>query len=126
MILHLGRQDPSVPRSKWLLSDKNSNILLYLTGHGGNEFFKFQDAEELTAVDLGNAILQMHLQDRYNEMLVVADTCQAATLGNYITAPNVVQVGSSDLGENSYSVCYRISSSSPSASCRLCNRCCCC
>ena len=37
-----GRQDAAVPRSKRLLTDSHSNILVYLTGHGGDEFLKFQ------------------------------------------------------------------------------------
>ena len=32
-----------MPRSKRLLSDARSNVLVYLTGHGGDEFLKFQD-----------------------------------------------------------------------------------
>uniref|UniRef100_A0A183CA66 Tr-type G domain-containing protein n=1 Tax=Globodera pallida TaxID=36090 RepID=A0A183CA66_GLOPA len=48
-----------------LLSDRQSNVLIYLTGHGGDGFLKFQDAEELTNVDLADAIETMHQQDRY-------------------------------------------------------------
>ena len=38
-----GRHEDWVPRSKRLLSDARSNVLVYLTGHGGDEFLKFQD-----------------------------------------------------------------------------------
>ena len=41
---------------------------------------------------------------RYNEILFMADTCQAATLYRDFTAPNIIGVGSSKLGESSYSV----------------------
>ena len=54
-----GRLPPSTPRSKRLLSDDKSNILVYLTGHGGDGFLKFQDAEEITDVELANAFEQM-------------------------------------------------------------------
>ena len=37
-----GRLPPSTPRSKRLLSDNRSNILIYMTGHGGDGFLKFQ------------------------------------------------------------------------------------
>jgi GPI-anchor transamidase subunit K len=30
-----------------------------MTGHGGNEFLKFQDAEEISAFDLADAFRQM-------------------------------------------------------------------
>ncbi|KAK6014175.1 hypothetical protein OSTOST_20471, partial [Ostertagia ostertagi] len=33
---------------------------IYLTGHGGDSFLKFQDAEELTNVDLAYAIQTMY------------------------------------------------------------------
>ena len=36
-----GRHSPSTPMSKRLLSDSGSNILIYLTGHGGDEFLKY-------------------------------------------------------------------------------------
>jgi hypothetical protein len=38
----MGRHLAEVPNSKRLLSDSGSNLLIYLTGHGGDEFFKFQ------------------------------------------------------------------------------------
>lgn len=36
-----------MPRSKRLLSDATSNVLVYLAGHGGDDFMKFQDQEEI-------------------------------------------------------------------------------
>ena len=40
-----------MPRSKRLLSDARSNVLVYLTGHGGDEFLKFQDQARPCATD---------------------------------------------------------------------------
>ena len=37
-----GRLPHSTPGSKRLLSDDRSNILIYMTGHGGDGFLKFQ------------------------------------------------------------------------------------
>lgn len=54
-----GRLPPHMPPSKHLLSDESSNIFVYLTGHGGDGFLKFQDNEEIGARDLGDAIGQM-------------------------------------------------------------------
>lgn len=59
-----GRHDPAVPRSKRLLSDEGSNILLYMTGHGGDQFLKFQDAEEIQSHDLADVFAQMHEKKR--------------------------------------------------------------
>ena len=55
----------SVPRSKRLLTDERSNILVYMTGHGGNGFLKFQDAEEISDVELANAFEQMWQKRRF-------------------------------------------------------------
>lgn len=60
-----GRHDAAVPRSKRLLSDEGSNILLYMTGHGGDEFLKFQDSEEIQSRDLADAFAQMHEKRRW-------------------------------------------------------------
>jgi glycosylphosphatidylinositol transamidase (GPIT) subunit GPI8 len=53
------RVGEEMPRSKRLVTDERSNILVYMTGHGGNEFLKFQDAEEISAFDLADAFEQM-------------------------------------------------------------------
>jgi len=88
-----------------LNSDENSNVLLYLTGHGGDQFFKFQDVEEIMATDLALALKQMHRNGKYRQLLFVADTCQAFTLGDKLEellVPNVTMIGSSLRGESSY------------------------
>lgn len=116
--------DASVPRSKRLLSDERSNIFVYMTGHGGNEFLKFQDNEEISAFDIADAFEQMYQKKRcvpfvlfafgldhsycsgrYNEIFFMIDTCQANTMYSKFYSPNILATGSSELGENSYSVC---------------------
>nr|CAG4646316.1 EOG090X07K0 [Macrothrix elegans] len=98
-----GRVYPATPRSKRLLTDEGSNILIYLTGHGGDGFLKFQDSEEITNVDLADAIQQMWEIQRYHEMLFIVDTCQAASLYQKFYSPNVLAIGSSLVGEDSLS-----------------------
>lgn len=85
-----------------LQSDRDSHILIYLTGHGGDQFFKFQDVEELLATEIASTLDQMHRDGLYGQVLLVADTCQAFTLGDKITAPNVTVIGSSLRDESSY------------------------
>lgn len=41
------RHESVTRRSQRLYSNELSNILIYLTGHGGNEFLKFNDIEEI-------------------------------------------------------------------------------
>lgn len=98
-----GRHETAVPRSKRLLSDEGSHILLYMTGHGGDEFLKFQDSEELQSHDLADAVKQMKEKRRFKELLIMVDTCQAATLFSQLQSPGVLAIGSSMKGENSYS-----------------------
>ncbi|KAJ1557998.1 glycosylphosphatidylinositol anchor biosynthesis [Nowakowskiella sp. JEL0078] len=98
-----GRVDNNVPRSKRLLTDDRSNILVYMTGHGGDEFLKFQDFEEMSSYDLGDAFAQMWEKKRYHEILFMIDTCQASSMYKRIESPNIVSTASSLTGESSYS-----------------------
>jgi len=112
------RVGEEMPRSKRLLTDDRSNILVYMTGHGGNEFLKFQDAEEISAFDLADAFEQMwekkryvifskvHIVtdlNRYHELLFMIDTCQANTMYSKFYSPNIIATGSSEIDQSSYS-----------------------
>ena len=120
------RLDADVARSKRLGSDSGSNVLVYMTGHGGNEFLKFQDSEEIGSWDLADAFEQMWEKKRYdsfapfchasmvdiayigglhryNEMLFMIDTCQANTLYKHFYSPNIIATGSSEIDQSSYS-----------------------
>ncbi|XP_064099356.1 putative GPI-anchor transamidase [Macrobrachium nipponense] len=98
-----GRLTPSTPRSKRLLTDDGSNILIYMTGHGGDGFLKFQDSEEITNVELADAFEQMWQKQRYNEILFIIDTCQAASMYEHFYSPNILAIASSLVGEDSLS-----------------------
>jgi phosphatidylinositol glycan class K len=78
----------------------DANVFLYLTGHGGDGFFKFQDVEEILAADV-TALIQ---QRSFHRFLFLADTCQAFTLANdrFKALSHVSMVGSSLQGESSY------------------------
>lgn len=94
-----GRTQSSMPRSKKLLTDPGSNVLIYLTGHGGDGttpeklfahnqlrapvrsnafrspfsagFLKFQDSEEITNYELADAFEQMWEKQRFVVYVVV-------------------------------------------------------
>ena len=102
MALLTGRHDSTAPLSKRLNTNEQSNILLFISGHGGDEFMKFQDYEEISAFDIAHGIHEMHLKKRFKNMLFVVDTCQASTLGSLISTPNVISLSSSKKDENSY------------------------
>ncbi|KAE9555152.1 hypothetical protein FO519_001647 [Halicephalobus sp. NKZ332] len=91
------------PRSKRLLSDHQSNILIYMSGHGGDGFLKFQDHTELTSTEVADAVETMSKNQRYNEILFIVDSCQSASMYSEITSPNVISSASSLVGEDSLS-----------------------
>jgi phosphatidylinositol glycan class K len=74
-----------------------------MTGHGGNEFLKFQDAEEISSFDLADAFEQMWEKKRYHELLFMIDTCQANTMYPRFYTPNIIATGSSAKDQSSYS-----------------------
>ncbi|MFS7968180.1 putative peptidase C13, legumain [Helianthus anomalus] len=84
VVLFHGRHENAIPRSKRLLSDEGSHILLYMTGHGIDEFLNFQDSEELQSHDLADAVKQMKEKRRFKELLIMVDTCQATTLFSHV------------------------------------------
>jgi phosphatidylinositol glycan class K len=96
-------RDADMLPSRVLASSNQSNVLLFLSGHGGDGFFKFRDYEEMAADELRIAIEEMSVLGRFRRLLIVADTCQAASMTQTITTENVVSIASSRLGENSYS-----------------------
>lgn len=98
-----GRLPPGTPRSKQLLTDEGSNILIYLTGHGGDGFLKFQDSEEITSQELADALEQMWEKRRYHELFFMIDTCQATSMYEKFYSPNILAVASSLVGEDSLS-----------------------
>eukprot|EP00117_Sycon_ciliatum_P031942 scpid48102/ scgid24886/ GPI-anchor transamidase; GPI8 homolog; Phosphatidylinositol-glycan biosynthesis class K protein len=98
-----GRLPSSVPRSKRLLTDDRSNVLVYMTGHGGEGFLKFQDAEEITSEELGAAFEQMWKKRRYSSLMFLIDTCQAESLYRSFYSPNIIAAASSRVSEDSLS-----------------------
>jgi glycosylphosphatidylinositol transamidase (GPIT) subunit GPI8 len=74
-----------------------------MTGHGGDNFLKFQDSEEINAYDIADAFDQMWAMNRYNEILFIIDTCQASTMYERFRSPNIMGISSSMRGESSYS-----------------------
>ena len=83
-------------------TDEESHLLVLLTGHGGDNFFKFQDEEELTSQDISNLLDELVRRRKFKKILFIADTCQAFTLFDKVTTPNVYALGTSLRNENAY------------------------
>jgi phosphatidylinositol glycan class K len=105
----LGRHETYTPRHQRLHTvDQETNLFLYITGHGGDGFFKFRDEEDFTTKDLRGVFEQLQVMKRFHSVLYVSDTCQAFT-----TAPNTEKENSeSRLGvlKNVYSVASSLKS----------------
>jgi phosphatidylinositol glycan class K len=109
----LGRHEKYTPAQQRLHNiDSDTNLFIYTTGHGGDGFFKFRDAEDYTTKDLRGVFEQLQIMKRFRSILYLTDTCQAfttapntreenadSTLGELI---NVYTVASSLKNENSY------------------------
>jgi phosphatidylinositol glycan class K len=99
-----GRLPEGTPNSKKLMSDETSNVLIYMSGHGGDGFLKFQDSEEISSIELADVMEQMWQKKRYNQLLFMVDTCQAESMFKEFYSPNILGIGSSKIGEDSLSV----------------------
>jgi len=99
-----GRAGDGVPGRRALpaLPTRSANLLVYMTGHGGDGFLKFADKEEMTYADAGHALHEGWLRGRFGRALVLADTCQAGSLGEWLHTPGVTLIASSVTGQNSY------------------------
>ena len=56
------------PGGQMLATDEHSNVLIYMNGHGGDQFLKFHDMEEVSSHDLGGALREMELKKRYHRV----------------------------------------------------------
>ncbi len=83
-------------------TNDESHLLLFVTGHGGDQFFKFQDEEEITAQDIANLMEELAARKKFRKVLFIADTCQAFTLFDKVTTPHVYALGTSLKNENAY------------------------
>ena len=97
------RHTKSTPLAHRMQSDNESNVLVYITGHGNKGFIKFHDTEFYSAEDFADSFEVMYRLGRYKKLLFIADTCNAESLCLEIRSPNVVCIASSSLEENSYS-----------------------
>lgn len=81
---------------------ENTNLFIYMTGHGGDGFMKILDREYLHKNDLMQALI--YLCNRLKNVILFIDTCQASTQINENLLPkNCFVVCSSVKGEPSIS-----------------------
>lgn len=99
-----GNTEHGASSGQMLGSSSSSNVLVYLTGHGGDSFLKFHDQTELMASDLGAAIEYMKMVDRFKNLFVILDTCQASTMYEDIGVRGWAGASSSKRDQSSYAL----------------------
>ncbi|EGV93587.1 GPI-anchor transamidase [Cricetulus griseus] len=114
-----GRVPPSTPRSKRLLSDDRSNILIYMTGCSSWKRIPGGEAPPATVLEAQSIFVRKavcgavcywksccsvgRITSRYNELLFIIDTCQGASMYERFYSPNIMALASSQVGEDSLS-----------------------
>jgi phosphatidylinositol glycan class K len=56
--------------------DQHSHVIIYMTGHGGDGFFKFHDKEELTSQEFVDTLIDMYINRRFGLLTIILDTCK--------------------------------------------------
>jgi len=62
-----------------------------------------KDSEEISNVELADALEQMWQKQRYHDLFFMVDTCQSQSMFQLFYSPNILAVGSSHVGEDSLS-----------------------
>lgn len=98
------RQPPYTPRSNRLVTESDSRILVYFTGHSAVGYTKFQDLEDVDANDVAHALEHLWQTQSYSNLLWIGDTCRAASIHNAFYSPGLIAIGSSNEVDKSYSL----------------------
>ncbi|KAI5189722.1 GPI-anchor transamidase subunit K [Nematocida minor] len=98
----IGGKDPVL-----LGADSATNLLIYITGHGGDGFIKYCNRKYFYTDDITDALVSLQKMRKLNRILFIADTCQADTLLDKSRLPdNVTFVSTSLKGESSHSTIF--------------------
>ncbi|GAW81057.1 GPI8p transamidase [Plasmodium gonderi] len=91
--------------------NKEKNLFIYMTGHGGVSFFKIQDFNIVSSSEFNLYIQELLIKNFYKYIFVIIDTCQGYSFYDDTLSflkknkiNNVFLMSSSDRNENSYSL----------------------
>lgn len=70
----LSEKNKFLPSSQKISFDGNTDLFVYLTGHGGDGFLKIKDQEELTQQALSGAFEILKAKNLYKKLFFVIDT----------------------------------------------------
>lgn len=83
--------------------DQKQPLFVYVTGHGGDYYFKVREREALTAEHFTRLFLDLSYRNPYSSILLLSDSCSAITPFEDIHIDNFTALGSSSLNEKSSS-----------------------
>jgi glycosylphosphatidylinositol transamidase (GPIT) subunit GPI8 len=86
---------PLLSMFRRLNTNKSSRIIITIAAHGGENFIKIRGKAVILSDELNRALWEMHIKERYKEILFILDTCEGFTLFDYVDVPNVYFVTSS-------------------------------
>ena len=75
-----GRYNEFTPRSKRLVMNKDTKLLTYFTGHGGDGYIKIQDTTVIMDDEMRDVMSESYSKATYSEALMISDSCGAATI----------------------------------------------
>ncbi|KAI4838411.1 GPI-anchor transamidase [Plasmodium brasilianum] len=107
------RYDAFSPKKNRLQTNgnKQKNLFIYMTGHGGVNFLKIQEFNIMSSFEFKLYIQELLIKNLYKYIFVIIDTCQGYSFYddilhfiNKYTIKNVFLLSSSNRNENSYSL----------------------
>ena len=66
--------------SKRIKTDKDTNLLIYFSGHGGDDYFKLMEREAMLKEHLKSLTDYLSKNNLYSKLLLLSDSCSASTI----------------------------------------------
>jgi glycosylphosphatidylinositol transamidase (GPIT) subunit GPI8 len=89
--------------------------MIIITSHGGENFIKVRGRSVILSDELNRALNEMHIKERYKEILFIVDTCEGFSLFEFVDVPNVYFVASSVKHQKAHSYSFDPKQMTPTA-----------
>lgn len=99
-----GQPSPEAPIV--LGSNNKDNVFLYIVDHGLPNTIFFNNDKKLTSDDLNNSVEDMKTNKKYRQLFIMVDTCFGESVGEKISAPNVIYFSGANKNEPSFGAEY--------------------
>jgi len=89
-----------------LYTNENSNILLYVAGHGGDGLIAFDYGGFLEAEDFSGILEDMYQGGRYRQMLIMVEACHGESMALNLEAPGTIYLTGAARNEPAFGCNY--------------------